>query len=767
MALKITQPGLIKPYRLVLLRRKFNSCIRLQKNDGPPIASISNPSPAEWHSDLHNKFTLLIAVAICLLFISPLALSNPPCAYANALIEAELFELAKNELRTLNAKPKTHNCVNTSVQKLVAAQKLKSTEDARKEKENNIHKAKLELETNLNKVETLLSLDEYENALALLRDQLAASIDNPLVQQLIEKAKIGIEEAKTKKAAAAFIKASKLSVNGFDAESLEALKEAIKENPEYPVPPDLEHISGIGFPLWQDTKMKIKTYAAPITEMLAILILACLILYFLWRYLLAKPLLRFDDFNDSGLSSRIGPDVKALVKAAYQGFSRGHSRSATRVVGNLEGISLPGQIQQALPGVLNNPLIQALPLLFEKFLPRRVFTVKGFLHDSESQGTGLTIVVTSNRKQGDSITLWESEFQAGSKSTPGSTPGGTIDQSGDYSQLANYASVWLLYRLTAFSENIFPVRLLKQYRLRQLLGTDSWRAYSLFQSALAEDDKDNRDTARKLYVKSLREDTNLAIAKINLAWIARKDGNWDLAQELWTECKVEAKDWWFPFLPYQHELTHFAALYSLAALKYSNTGNQKNTDPETKDQNNKNADEAALIEARILVDAIERRHIQLSRLWGLNQILSLLFKWQGSGDLRHHLERLMHVAKAMLGGLLVATNNVEPGKPMILETERQKIALPRIQYNLACSFSILAKHEDQPKDKEEFLRKSIDCLKMSYWLEKATEDWAQDDRALDFLKDQEGDAFNEIFGITNVPPKPPVGPLDEPDLLFP
>lgn len=127
----------------------------------------------------------------------------------------------------------------------------------------------------------------------------------------------------------------------------------------------------------------------------------------------------------------------------------------------------------------------------------------------------------------------------------------------------------------------------------------------------------------------------------------------------------------------------------------------------------------------------------------------------------------MVVAKSMLGGLTIATGDLANGKKLISQIENRKYSLPRIEYNLACSYSMLAKEVNDPDAKEEALTKSIKHLRASYWLTKATRSWARDDRSLDYLNSQKQTIYNEILGIVDTVQKPKTEPIFGPDELFP
>ncbi len=693
------------------------------------------------------------------------ATAQSECAYLDALIDTGLLEQAKSEIRSPSADPKVKLCRADSARVLAAAVKQQLAAAAEQSATN----AEKKIEAALASAEILLGANEFDAALAAIKTLPPEALADRRVT-----AQIKLINAKKHEVAAQSV--NRLAELGADSEALKALTLALQKNPEMAVPENLRYLEGGGIVEWRIAKLWIRTYLLPVLEILIFAVIVAFILRIPWRYIVARPSLLFQDFSDKGIAKSPGADVKALMQAAYKELGHGHAGSVTRASGNLEGVALPGSVTQSLPTPLQNPLIQLLPSLLEKILPRKSFTVMGHLLDSDTKGAGLTILVTSHRGRSDGVTLWESEFSAGGKARKEKASGSNVDQSGDFERLANYAAIWLLFRLSA--QSLFPGRQKRQ--LVRALDTSSWRAYSLFQAALTEDRVKNYDAAKELYIEALKEDSSLSIAKINLAEIARREKRWLFAEQLWVQCiNTQASALPFikfrsPFAPYPNEQSHYLAMYKLASLIHQNRQN-------TKGVTDANANALELSEK--LTDAIEVRVRELRILSNITVFLSLLTVDDFRGELRRYLENLRTVNDAMRGGLMIAvgTAKVEKGNEVIdkgelakseeLDERRRSIVkvgedlismggsfitslqqarhpLARTQYNLACAFSEWAAVEhNRGKDnaRDSNLAASLEHLEKSYWLSPLEKRDVDEDRSLEFLRTQSGAAYDDIF----------------------
>ena len=113
---------------------------------------------------------------------------------------------------------------------------------------------------------------------------------------------------------AAFQHVRELASLGIENDALTELKAVLKNNKGVAAPKDLEYLSGGGWEFWRDTRHFLHVYAIPVGEMVVALALLLLILHMLWRWLYAKPLLRFDDFVAVSSSGSYVQNVKAMMR---------------------------------------------------------------------------------------------------------------------------------------------------------------------------------------------------------------------------------------------------------------------------------------------------------------------------------------------------------------------------------------------------------------------------------------------------------------------
>ena len=526
---------------------------------------------------------------------------------------------------------------------------------------------------------------------------------------------------------ASFQHVRELAGLGLESEALTELQAVLKANKGAAAPKDLRYLSGGGWKFWRDTRHFLHVYAIPVGEMVVAFALLLIILHMLWRWLYAKPLLRFEDFIAVNSSGGIHHNVKAMMQASYQRFERGRGGTQHRIDGNLEGVSLPGAVQKALPTQLQSPFVQAIPALVEKILPRCVFSVTGHLLDSETKGAGITVLVTSNKHHSASVTMWESRFRAGGK--PREEVGGrkNTDQAGDFEELAEYAAIWLLFTIAGLY-GPWPSRYFRLRGLRARMGTEVWQAYAMFRAALSAEIHKKPDDARELYVSAIRRDPNLSIAKFNLAWEAYSD-DIHYAKTMWKQCI--RRFWFWPTSGTLNEHSHFASMYGLAVRALDNRKEKGERE------------EGLKWISRLMRD-----------LWVRRRVLSLrtFTPWDSRPEFRLYLRRLERLAITAQACLEVANGEQAAALQRIERVARHDSPLPAVNYNLACACSMYAEGTTDIAERTTFLDLSVKYLRLALWMDPEIEDLSKD-TTLEFVLKERKDQIDK-FTKKAAPPSP-------------
>ncbi len=552
---------------------------------------------------------------------------------------------------------------------------------------------------------------------------------------------------------------------GFYDEALTQLKAVLKENKAVKTPADLEYLSGYSWDVWRQARRWFHKNSLVIIEVIATIGFLYLILHLLWRWLFAKPLLRIEDFVAVDPTKNFSKNVTAMLQACYQRFGEGHSEKVTRISVNFEGLSLPGQLQAALPSGLQNQFLMAIPLLIEKFLPRRLFLVTGHLLESETKGAGLALLVTNNKQHSASVTLWESEYRKDFKPREEIDKRKNTDQSGDFEELVEYGAIWLLYTLA----DLYGSRLGRYQRFRAIrrrMGTDTWQAYALFRAANHAQEQGLTDAARELYVRAIRCDPGLNITKYNLAWLCHKD-NSDLAQELWEQTinnidnkqkEKEEKDTLgnrrkrrlrqlIPKKPISlNKYAYFGSIYALAGLALNDR-----TDPEQMEKG------LQLID-RLLDDLKPYLHRPRYLTW---LCWIEVTRWGSRENMQVNLTRLEQLAKICQAGFLAADatanhteEKVRDAEKLVNEVEKDRTPMPGVNYDLACAHSLLAEYYDKkdPSLRDKNLDLSLQYLRWALWMDPYYDEDIETDNTLDYVWLERENDINEL--LRKPPPEP-------------
>jgi tetratricopeptide (TPR) repeat protein len=640
------------------------------------------------------------------------------CRLAETLLDNDLDDEALRILKKELAKDKPEECVIQALQRIAAAKEQEYTD-------------KLLL------AEALTTAGAYDEAIEVLN---AVAAGEGVTEDVAERIR-QVVEARTEDA---YAHVRALADAALYEQALTALQSAVEKDPKHTIPPDLLYLQGGGLEDWREIKHYLVTYGLPVAEAFLVVFLAGFFILRIWGWSFAKPLLNINSFKDNSVGQKCGDEMSALVRSSFFGFSAAKGSSITRISGNVEGVTLPATVQQSLPGGLNATFVQALFSLLEKLLPPRSYSVEGSLLSSERKGAGLAIRVERKGRDVDSITLWSADFcldSRGESMWPGTEAEGQ-ESKGKFEALAEYAAIWLFFRFTdGYGLRSNLRRKTRRKSVQQRLGTTSWRAYALFRAGLSAERQKCSDDAKALYVAAMRADPGLSIAKINMAQLiwreaiketpAKNKKLIQMAQELLEEC-MQAGSQRKKYRRYPHEPSHYSAKYLLASMEY--------------DENNA---KRALELAEELNGDIEQR---LSELKWLNWL-----RWKQDDRLQAHLRILHLLVKAMLGGLYIADGGLSDGAKIILSVSDLGKALPRHQYNLACSYSLWAAAETDPDKQQELLDKSIGYLTRSVWINPEFSERAQlPDRALEFVEQAREDQFKEAIGAIPVPPQMPV-----------
>jgi len=459
-------------------------------------------------------------------------------------------------------------------------------------------------------------------------------------------------------------------------------------------------------------------------EVIAFVIVLLVVVYRWWRRNTTRHVVELRDFSNNALA----PGIEQAIQAMLINLSRGSGVSASaglRVTRPLQGVALPVDISKVLPASVS--WIQVIPGLMQNVFPRRTLPISGVLHQDPAKGAGITIHVINQDKEDRTETFWQSQY--GDVAT-------AKKNENAHHELAEYVAIWLLFE---FSDRGFA-----------LLGTTRWRAYALFRAGV---NAAVADSAKAFYLSALRVDDNIHAARLNIGLLAQTEERPFVADLF--ECaadKAEASD-----------ATRYQARYSLASLRYdldadadraiaqmktlfkslSDTCERFHLKTELKQQSDKYYAELACGQATSAAPATLQAPVR-------GQL-----QWLGSAtetshqELEQYIEYLLPIARTMSLGLLIAQHHDSEAALGELWKIAREDQSPRVSYNLACSYSLVAQglsadlskeSADRGKDPEKvkqlhvYLKLGLESLGLALWLSPGIGKKARDDKGLAGLR---------------------------------
>ena len=249
----------------------------------------------------------------------------------------------------------------------------------------------------------------------------------------------------TKKAADQFAQPCLLAEMGFYKEAREKLLVVIEADHQLPVPKELQYLPSGGPEGWR----KLAHWYEVRKSYFAALFAGLVVIWWIAVRTERKPRLDIQDFDNGATGLEIGKGLSALVEQS---------------LGQLG--ERPGGIRMALVAstiadaelIVPNTKLVSTPLTFvsqlvDRILPKRVYTLSGYVQKSGYRGAGLTLTLANKRGMVErNITLWQEDYdpligkptETNSDEKDGSSADG--DPTGYY-LLAEPAAVWLYFLL--------------------------------------------------------------------------------------------------------------------------------------------------------------------------------------------------------------------------------------------------------------------------------------------------------------------------------
>ena len=646
-----------------------------------------------------------------------LAQSQNPCAAADALLDAGLIDGAKTtytKLLTedLKDKPPQLNC---------ARQGLARTRDALAKRSFNLGKL-------------YGKAGDHAGALTEFKKALEANHES---QEVIAEVKGLLSPEQKNSRLLARVRA--LAAWGLHQEALNAIKTGkLSEDKQYStsaalIPEDLEYLAGGKIAL--NIRRNLEPWGWPLLEVASALLLLGVLVQLL-RYPFRKRTLKIGDFDTNDLAdARSGKDFAAILGSQLERMASGSASDRMQLVtGQIQNISVPADVQAVVPSVPGSFLspqswVKALPALLNWLFPSRTIKVAGTMHKPGKRGAGVTIELSQGNKILAGYTFWRSQFDDGSDPQE-------EDAAENLYQLAEYTAVWLLFELAARFESGLT-----------LLGTQDWRGYAYFRAGCHAERQGRSEAAKKLYLRALRRDAKLRGARVNLAMLFSRAGDKQAALEQLKRAKreaVEAPDG-------DKDPTIYSAIHSIAALSY---------DLSQIAPVNAQASEAS----RLLRQAEAETKELLDRIDETLDKIKAGDRGYKDKNLEHHLKTIQPVASVMLGGLMIELDEPK-GLALVQEEAEISNVSPSLQYNLGCSFSVVAKHAQDAVKKEKCLKDSLSHLNQALLLDRDLAKQVPEDRSLDCVRSNKPAEFNEILQKYAVPAATPVAEPSPPVLL--
>jgi tetratricopeptide (TPR) repeat protein len=315
-----------------------------------------------------------------------------------------------------------------------------------------------------------------------------------------------------------------------------------------------------------------------------------------------------------------------------------------------------------------------------------------------------------------SETFWEWEFD--DPSNPSQD-----DVGARLHQLAEYVAVWVLFNRSSWSSSRKAARFLpSRFRgrffrgpepitNRAAFGTSDWKSYAYFRAGHFAAEQGREQATKNMYVKALKADPNFTDPRVNL-------GRWLLLQDEYIRAKRQLKRaidvhrcLCIEGIDVHRRPAYYSAIYNLALVRYTEAKQGSQIDEERR--------KAILGEARKLIEGL---------ITDIEETLELI---RGLDDpdppgaaqpqpdkqdaepaanrsepapgarcperyrdpnLAQYLEGIKPVIEAALACVLIELGEEEEGLKRTLAIADLASVMPRVQFNLACCYSVLAAH---------------------------------------------------------------------------
>lgn len=297
-----------------------------------------------------------------------------------------------------------------------------------------------------------------------------------------------------------FAYARELLQHGYPAEAAaaakDALKEALKSNPEAAFPSGLDFLPGQSPPftgafLADETRRKLAGLAGELgIPFLGILFVIAFVALWWWSRHRSPRLLELGAFDDTALTGRLGPSVAGQIAAEMTLMREDGAGSAIGIVTGIDsGLNLPEPIAV--------PPLKALSTLLAFFQPARAVLTGQLTTDAAMFGRSLTLSL-QRRNAVESVELSAREYCG----LPTQAPVGSSEAE-EFRLLALGGAAWTAYALLDGES-------------RQRLPTHLWTSYARFRAGAELQKVGQADRARRLYTDALALDPANRNALFNL-----------------------------------------------------------------------------------------------------------------------------------------------------------------------------------------------------------------------------------------------------------
>lgn len=384
------------------------------------------------------------------------------------------------------------------------------------------------------------------------------------------------------------------------------------------------------------------------------------------RVLRRKPALKVDTIQIRGFDEKQSKGIEladTILSRLRTVATSSATTSVTIVTGPLSDIELPEEVKSVVPTNSLSALspaawLNALVALVDWLVPPRILMLEGEVHRVDGREVGATVRLLDSGAVVASEIFWATDFEYDRELISDTA----VNQA---YRLTEYIAIWLLFKVTA--------------RLRRgetILGTSSWLSYAQFRAACYAYAQLKLDAAQVLYGRALDNDPDFHGARVNLARVLlNRRTPWetktaDRASAVWHLQKAESQALSLP--GFMSDPTTYMAKYLLVITSAEGKNSPSNPPAE------------AIALAHKLIALVDKAH------WRSR------WDWAGFGgpELRLYLDRNRPAYRCLLAGLLIQSGKVQEGEAILREEQDRSNPHTNHQYNLACGFSLILKHEN-------------------------------------------------------------------------